>query len=147
MLAGFTYAEATWTQTLPDWICSHVRMFRFFEGVPRLTVPDNLNQVSVAPAFAIPRSITATARGRPIRRRCSSGTLLHAEPTCGSCPSVALARHGSAAAADKKIEVSPRVGLHDGLDVQALIAGGHGGLRGLPIRPPLGQQLVRDFER
>ncbi len=25
-----TYAEATWTQTLPDWIGAHVRMFRFF---------------------------------------------------------------------------------------------------------------------
>ena len=40
--SSFTYAEATWTQTLPDWIGSHVRMFRFFDGVPRLIVPDNL---------------------------------------------------------------------------------------------------------
>lgn len=40
--SSFTYAEATWTQTLPDWIGSHVRMFRFFGGVPRLIVPDNL---------------------------------------------------------------------------------------------------------
>ncbi len=37
-----TYAEATWTQTLPDWIGAHVRMFRFFGAVPRLLVPDNL---------------------------------------------------------------------------------------------------------
>ena len=29
-------------QTLPDWIGAHVRMFRFFGGVPRLVVPDNL---------------------------------------------------------------------------------------------------------
>ena len=40
--SSFTYAEATWTQTLPDWIGAHVRMFRFFGGVPRLVVPDNL---------------------------------------------------------------------------------------------------------
>lgn len=40
--SGFTYAEATWTQTLPDWIGAHVRMFRCFGGVPRLIVPDNL---------------------------------------------------------------------------------------------------------
>jgi transposase len=40
--SNFTYAEATWTQTLPDWIGAHVRMFRSFEGVPRLIVPDNL---------------------------------------------------------------------------------------------------------
>lgn len=31
-----------WTQALPDWIGSHVRMFAFFGGVPRLIVPDNL---------------------------------------------------------------------------------------------------------
>ncbi len=40
--SSFTYAEATWTQTLPDWIGSHVRLFRFIGGVPRLIVPDNL---------------------------------------------------------------------------------------------------------
>jgi Homeodomain-like domain len=38
--SSFTYAEATWTQGLPDWIGAHVRMFRFFGGVPRLVVPD-----------------------------------------------------------------------------------------------------------
>jgi transposase len=31
--SSFTYAEATWTQTLPDWIGSHVRLFRFIGGV------------------------------------------------------------------------------------------------------------------
>jgi transposase len=40
--SNYTYAEATWTQTLPDWIEAHVRMFRFFGGVPRLVIPDNL---------------------------------------------------------------------------------------------------------
>ena len=29
-----TYAEATWTQTLPDWIGAHVRMFRFYGAAP-----------------------------------------------------------------------------------------------------------------
>ena len=37
-----TYAEATWTQTLPDWTGAHVRMFRFFGGAPKLLIPDNL---------------------------------------------------------------------------------------------------------
>ncbi|MER8543166.1 hypothetical protein NKH17_27820 [Mesorhizobium sp. M1334] len=37
--SSYTFAEATWTQTLPNWIGSHVRMFRFFHGVPRL--PDS----------------------------------------------------------------------------------------------------------
>ncbi|PYE30676.1 transposase [Rhizobium sp. PP-WC-1G-195] len=40
--SSYAFAEATWTQTLPDWIGSHVRMFAFFGGVPRLIVPDNL---------------------------------------------------------------------------------------------------------
>jgi len=40
--SSYTYAEATWTQSLPDWIGSHQRMLRFFGGVPELLVPDNL---------------------------------------------------------------------------------------------------------
>ena len=40
--SNYTYAEATWSQTLPDWIGSHVRTFRFLGGVPELVVPDNL---------------------------------------------------------------------------------------------------------
>jgi transposase len=40
--SNLTYAEASWTQTLPDWIGAHIRMFRFFGAVPRLLVPDNL---------------------------------------------------------------------------------------------------------
>ncbi len=30
------YVEATWTQSLPDWIASHVRMLEYFGGVPEL---------------------------------------------------------------------------------------------------------------
>ena len=40
--SSYTYAEATWTQRLPDWIGAHVRAFAFFGGVPELVVPDNL---------------------------------------------------------------------------------------------------------
>lgn len=40
--SNYTYAEATWTQQLPDWIGSHQRMFDYFAGVPALVVPDNL---------------------------------------------------------------------------------------------------------
>jgi len=40
--SNFTYAEATLSQTLPDWINSHVRMFDYLGGVPGLLVPDNL---------------------------------------------------------------------------------------------------------
>ena len=38
----YTFAEATWTQGLGDWIGSHIRAFAFFSGVPEIVVPDNL---------------------------------------------------------------------------------------------------------
>ncbi len=40
--SNYTYAEATWTQGLADWIGSHTRAFAFLGGVPALVVPDNL---------------------------------------------------------------------------------------------------------
>lgn len=40
--SSYTYAEATWSQSLPDWIGSHVRAFEFYGGVPEVVVPDNL---------------------------------------------------------------------------------------------------------
>ena len=40
--SSYTYAEATWTQQLPDWLGSHVRALEFFGGIPGAIVPDNL---------------------------------------------------------------------------------------------------------
>ena len=40
--SSYTYAEATWTQGLCDWIGSHVRALAFLQGVPEIVVPDNL---------------------------------------------------------------------------------------------------------
>ena len=40
--SNFTYAEACWSQELPEWIGAHVRMLEFFGGVPDLLVPDNV---------------------------------------------------------------------------------------------------------
>jgi len=40
--SNYTYAEATWSQELPEWIGSHVRCFEFLGGVPEIAVPDNL---------------------------------------------------------------------------------------------------------
>jgi transposase len=40
--SNYTYAEATWSQELPEWIGSHVRCFEFLGGVPEIVVPDNL---------------------------------------------------------------------------------------------------------
>lgn len=40
--SNYTFAEATRSQSLPDWIGSHVRAFTFLGGVPEIVVPDNL---------------------------------------------------------------------------------------------------------
>ena len=39
--SSYTYAEATWTRDLYDWIGSHVRAFEFFGGVSEAVIPDN----------------------------------------------------------------------------------------------------------
>ena len=38
--SNYTYAEATWSQRLPDWISSHARTFEFIKGVPTLLIPE-----------------------------------------------------------------------------------------------------------
>ena len=40
--SNYTYAEATWSQSLADWTGSHVRTFSYFGAVPHCLVPDNL---------------------------------------------------------------------------------------------------------
>jgi transposase len=39
--SNFTYAEASWTQGLADWIGAHTRAMEAIGGVPGLIVPDN----------------------------------------------------------------------------------------------------------
>jgi transposase len=52
--SNYTYAEATWTRGLWDWISSHVRAFEFFDGVSRLVVPDNWRSGVNAPCYYEP---------------------------------------------------------------------------------------------
>ena len=40
--SNYTYAEATWTQTITDWTAAHIRAFEYFRGVAEIVVPDNL---------------------------------------------------------------------------------------------------------
>lgn len=40
--SNYTYAEATRSQGLTDWIGSHIRTLEFLDGCPELFVPDNL---------------------------------------------------------------------------------------------------------
>jgi transposase len=47
--SNYTYAEATRTQQVPDWIGSHERAFGFFGGVPEVVVPDQLKSGVTVP--------------------------------------------------------------------------------------------------
>lgn len=40
--SSYTYAEASWSQGVPDWVSAHIRAFEFLGGVPALVIPDNL---------------------------------------------------------------------------------------------------------
>jgi transposase len=40
--SSYVFAQATWTQSLPDWIGAHVNMLAAINGVPRQIVSDNL---------------------------------------------------------------------------------------------------------
>jgi transposase len=52
--SNYTYAEATLSQTLPNWINSHVRAFAYFGCLPRVLVPDNLKSGVKDPCFYEP---------------------------------------------------------------------------------------------
>jgi transposase len=52
--SNYTYAEATWTQNLWDWIHVHIRAFEFFDGTSLLVVPDNLKSGVNKPCYYEP---------------------------------------------------------------------------------------------
>jgi transposase len=48
--SNYTYAEARWTETLPDWIGAHVNALAALGGVPQALVPDNLKAGITTPS-------------------------------------------------------------------------------------------------
>ena len=40
--SNYTFAEATWTHALPEWVASHVRTFEVVGGCTELLIPDSL---------------------------------------------------------------------------------------------------------
>ena len=63
--SSYTFAEATWTQSLPDWITSHVRAFGFFGGVTAQIVSPSrqiclANRLPAAPFSACKHACLAT---------------------------------------------------------------------------------------
>jgi transposase len=78
--SSYTYAEATWTQGLSDWIGSHTRAFAFIGGAPAMVVSDNLRSGITKACFyepAVNRTYaemaahynTAVVPARPYRAR------------------------------------------------------------------------------
>ena len=47
--SNLTYAEATATQQLPDWVDAHIRMVEYFGGTTALWVPDQLKSAITRP--------------------------------------------------------------------------------------------------
>lgn len=63
--SSYTYAEATWSQSLPDWTGSHCRAFSFFGGVTAQVVSDNLKSGITKACFyepAVNRTYSDLAR-------------------------------------------------------------------------------------
>lgn len=52
--SSLTYAEATWTEGLADWIGAHTRAFAFMGGAPELVVPDNPKVAVIKACFYEP---------------------------------------------------------------------------------------------
>ena len=53
--SSFTFAHASWTQTLPDWIDAHARAIETIGGVPHLLVPDNTKTAVIKACFYDPQ--------------------------------------------------------------------------------------------
>lgn len=47
-LSGYTFVHATPSQKVEDFIKSHVEAFNFYEGVPKVIVPDNLKSAIIS---------------------------------------------------------------------------------------------------
>ena len=78
--SNFTYAEASWTQALGDWIGAHMRAFAAIGGVPRLLVPDNAKVAIIKACLYEPQVNRTTPRWRPITtpRSCRHDRAGHA---------------------------------------------------------------------
>jgi len=47
--SNYTFVYAVRSQSLPDWIEAHNRMYQFFGGSPQIAVPDNLKSAVICP--------------------------------------------------------------------------------------------------
>jgi transposase len=86
--SNYTYAEATLTQQVPDWIASHQRAFAFVGGVTAAVVCDQLKSGVVIPWRYEPgrqrtyEDYVVVVLMLRCRRRCRESALRgHVDPT------------------------------------------------------------------
>jgi transposase len=76
--SSYTYADATPDEQLASWIGAHVRAFEFYQGVPKLVVPDN-TKTGVTKACRYDPDLNPTYQdGHALRRRSGSGAAIQA---------------------------------------------------------------------
>ena len=104
-VAVLAYAEATWTQSLADWISAHTRAFEAIGGVTRLLVPDNTKTAVIKACLyelkstgpirrwqritalaCCPEAAQATRQGQSQSRRADHGTLDSGPPAQSAIP-------------------------------------------------------------
>ena len=81
--SSYTFAEATSTQTLPDWTASHVRAFDFLGGCPELVIPDNLRSgfsVQCCRVGPVTSSVTGRRRRHASWGHCAGRPSVRAGP-------------------------------------------------------------------
>ena len=77
--SSLTYAEATRTQQLPDWVNAHIRMAEYFGGATTIWVPDQLKSAITRPCRYEPGvnrtyEDLAAHYGAVVRSSCPPGT-------------------------------------------------------------------------
>ena len=113
--SSFTFAKATWTQALPDWIDAHVRAFEAIGGVPELVVPDNAKTAVIKACLYDPA-------GQP--NLCRDGGALRNRHPAGEAEEAARQGEGRAGGPDRRALVARparRRIFHSLADVDAAI--------------------------
>jgi hypothetical protein len=104
--SNFTYAEASWTQALADWIGAHTRVFEAIGGGPNLLVPDNTRVVVIKACLYEPQ-------GQPHLRR-DGGALRHGGPAGPTAAAARQSRSDASAARFPRYPITlPHVPMTD----------------------------------
>jgi transposase len=53
--SSFTYAQASWTQAIADWLYAHVGALEAIGGCPKLLIPDNTKTAVIKACFHDPQ--------------------------------------------------------------------------------------------